>query len=1512
MTGPALLRRAATAFIASTILGALLASGLALPATAAETHNLTVTVRNVTGTPLAGMSIMAIAVADGVEIAGDRLPNGSYPTAKAVTGKPGVYTFTALGDFDHTLYFATPTSTTFAQLLGGASDIARAQVIPSGQASISVSLATNSVITGVVKTPAKKVIPKAVVTAYHYTGSDWIAYSSTRADAKGKYILRDLDPGSYRLKFEGASGNLSPLYSGGAATLAMASAINVGVGVTTTVNATFPTKVGSITGTSRVIYEDYEDYGYGTLAKAHAVAIPVATSTVYPYTRILDTERSVSSGAADKKGRWTISNIVPGTYIVKVYPWYFNQSAIYAGGDRLENARILTVTAGKKVTAPTTYAYQTSQGASLSLTVVASYNALPGADVLVQSDSDPDYFYRGTTSASGVVTFGRSGSNHTMQPGAYTVTVTTQGAYAPYTAPVKVLARTNTLSVQLQLPAKPAGFIAPPSIAETALTLGTRYVVAAQAKRTTAALSYQWLRDGRPIYGADEAGYISRAGDIGRQLSVRVSSYQFGYPVDTATAAVAGLVISEGSVPTVVKPPSMSPASDAHVGTVLRVNPGTWSVPGLSFSYRWFKDGLPFDNAGSAYVVTLADLGSVLTAEVDASKTGHADATAATASGVTPEFAATVELRSGLMVTAAAVKKPKGTKKYTVKPGTWTAVAPAFRYEWMRGGVVVGTGTSFTEKPTASLLAQTLEVRAIASAPGFGDGSTIAVARKGTRALLLSVAPAVTVGAESTTVGASSRVVVGQALAASGGTWIRSTDDVGVMRTSYQWLRKVGKAKVAAIAGATSATYVPKAGEVGAVLTVKVTATSSRWAAASTTVAAGTVIGDGQLENLNGTLVLGGSAIVGQRLYTDWRPEFIDPAIRVSYQWYGCALPKCTATTPESGFTKIPKATGGGFDITSAYKNGRLFLVQALSKVGSRTVSVRSNTVTIAPVDVMSVTVRPQLLAPSSPEGSVKVGSYLTATSGWWTHSIYDWTTTWQVCKADCLNEQAVWATATGTQYSSAISPDFENWGTGESYIRAYVEANTATWQPPVLRASAYSDPLKLVKGSLSDVVQSSLTLSKVSGDTFEVSRGSNFPAFATIAARWFVDGVEKSTEATYTLSPEDAGGTLYAILTASAVGYDSAERIIRAPRPWVSPITTAPVTIIGSALGDTLTLSDPEPFRNLPQFEHARWTYSYQWDNGLTYYGNGPTYVPNGSRVGKYVTVFIRASSPLFGSVLKTVTMTTPLQQGAPLAVTSASGLEWQGNLLPGTTVSTGELSFSEPTVTLARTWQTSVDGSTWLTEAGVTGATFTPGLIHADRMLRTIVTATKVGHQAVVHTSPAVHILEGDVVRALATPSLTGDPRVGSVLTTTSGSWSEGTAIQLEWLLNGRAIPGATGATYVPLATHAGDEISVRVTGRQAGKLDVVAESAALTIRTGAAPTIVKAPVITGTTTLTATPGVWNVAGLTYGFEWLRYDAVISTGETLVLQPGDTRAGLALRVTATRFGYETGVVTR
>ena len=76
--------------------------------------------------------------------------------------------------------------------------------------------------------------------------------------------------------------------------------------------------------------------------------------------------------------------------------------------------------------------------------------------------------------------------------------------------------------------------------------------------------------------------------------------------------------------------------------------------------------------------------------------------------------------------------------------------------------------------------------------------------------------------------------------------------------------------------------------------------------------------------------------------------------------------------------------------------------------------------------------------------------------------------------------------------------------------------------------------------------------------------------------------------------------------------------------------------------------------------------------------------------------------------------------------------------------------------------------------------------------------------------------------------TPTVTGDARVGKVLTANPGTWTTGTTLRYQWYRSGLAIRDATLPTYTATSTDRHRVLTVQVTGSNSGYTPVTKTSA------------------------------------------------------------------------------------
>ena len=160
------------------------------------------------------------------------------------------------------------------------------------------------------------------------------------------------------------------------------------------------------------------------------------------------------------------------------------------------------------------------------------------------------------------------------------------------------------------------------------------------------------------------------------------------------------------------------------------------------------------------------------------------------------------------------------------------------------------------------------------------------------------------------------------------------------------------------------------------------------------------------------------------------------------------------------------------------------------------------------------------------------------------------------------------------------------------------------------------------------------------------------------------------------------------------------------------------------------------------------------------------------------------------------------------------------------------------------------------------------------------------------------------------LTPPTVTGIPQVDRPLTASPGTWKPKAEVRYRWMVNGRAIPGATGPTYTPVAQLRGRPLEVKVTAR---RKDFAPTSITVRAPAKVAPgqfESVAAPVVTGdpfvNQTLTATPGAWSPAPDESEIRWRADNITIegATGPTLTL----TKDLVGKKITAVSVAWREG----
>ena len=157
--------------------------------------------------------------------------------------------------------------------------------------------------------------------------------------------------------------------------------------------------------------------------------------------------------------------------------------------------------------------------------------------------------------------------------------------------------------------------------------------------------------------------------------------------------------------------------------------------------------------------------------------------------------------------------------------------------------------------------------------------------------------------------------------------------------------------------------------------------------------------------------------------------------------------------------------------------------------------------------------------------------------------------------------------------------------------------------------------------------------------------------------------------------------------------------------------------------------------------------------------------------------------------------------------------------------------------------------------------------------------------------------------------TPVISGSTSLGSVLSSTTGTWT-GTPIitfAYQWYRGATLITGATSSTYTIVVADSAAALTCQVTATNSAG-SVSSTSNAITAQTFTAPVNTVAPAITGTAqegqTLTCSTGTWTGNPTpTYAYQWKRNGSNIgsATNSTYTLVTADVGQSILCTVTAT-----------
>ena len=301
----------------------------------------------------------------------------------------------------------------------------------------------------------------------------------------------------------------------------------------------------------------------------------------------------------------------------------------------------------------------------------------------------------------------------------YALGVDDVGAVVAVRAVVTGERRTDVaVTASLASPVAPAQQAAPAARLDGSATVGSTLHAVTDAWREGTALTYTWLRDGRPVPGARSSAYPVTADDLGRRLEARVTGHLAGHESATATTAPSAPVVrptgqpQPDPVPQVVGSAQPVVQGRARVGAPLTVDTSGWE-PGTSFGFQWLRDGAPVPGADDReYRPVPADLGRRMSVRVlgsIASRVSVVRASAETAPVSRGRLAVGPPRIVGTPTVGSMLRARTGEREDGVR----------LRWAWYRAGRLVPTATTSGYRLRPADVGKRIRVRVVVRRAGY-------------------------------------------------------------------------------------------------------------------------------------------------------------------------------------------------------------------------------------------------------------------------------------------------------------------------------------------------------------------------------------------------------------------------------------------------------------------------------------------------------------------------------------------------------------------------------------------------------------------------------------------------------------------------------------------------------------------------------------------------------------------------------------------------------------------------
>jgi 5-hydroxyisourate hydrolase-like protein (transthyretin family) len=1101
-----------------------------------------------TGLGLAGVSVYAYPA------------SGGGLTGSATTDADGHYTIEGLGTGSYTVSF-TPSSTQnyVRQNYPSAVSLTEDETTPG----IDAALAVGGQITGTITDTATG-RPLAGIDLFTsvWAGSSTAGYGYATTDASGHYTMIGLPTGAATVSATDDTG-----YHRTASTANQSVAVTAGRTTSGIDLALTPTGIisGSVT------------------ARDTGAAIANAEVTLYDARGAY-----VTSTETGSSGQYSFGQLTAGTYEVAFSAGYSGGdygTIYYDGRSTMASADPVTVTAGRTTTGIDGALF----GPPVNLLPPAISGRAQQGQVLTATSGSwtqrPEFYayawLRCTPGGSCSAISGATAQTYTLTlaDAGDTVEVRQTATNAAGTSSPSTSAATATV-----LPLPPAN-VTLPSTSGRAQQGQTLTGGDGSWSNNPTSYARQWLRcDARgsacaAIGVATGTTYVPVAADVGSTLKYRVAATNAGGTSAASPSAATAIVVPP--VPVAVTAPTIT--GSATQGQTLTERPGTWTNAPTSYGYQWERCSalgtscLAIAGARDAtYVPVAADVGATLAVAETATNAGGDSAPS------TSVVTAVVAAAPPVLVSAPSIS---GTVQQgqvlTEGQGSWTNQPTGFRYQWQRCDGAGAHCASITGAAARTYTAAAADVGStlVVLETATNAGGSSAPAASDPTAVVLPVVPATT--GRPTITGTAGQ---GQTLTEHHPTWANAPTSYG-----YQWERcSAFGSSCLPIGGATDATYVPVADDVGATLAVTEVATNAGGDSAPVTSAVTAVVVSAPPALVSAPSI-SGTAQQGQAL-TEVQGSWTNQPTGFRYQWQRC-------DSAGAHCASISGATARTYTAAAADVGSTLVVLETATNAGGSSAPAASSPTPAVLPAAPTTGGRPTIT------GTAGQGQTLTEHHATWTGAPTSYRYQWARCDAagrSCADLDG----ATDATYLPVTGDVGATLAVTEVATNAGGDSEPAT--SAVTAVVVAAPPAAVDAPTVTGIAQQGQALTEQHGGWTNEPASYRYQWERCDSAGAHCAPIGGATAQAYTPVAADVGATLVVLETATNGGGESAPAASASTAVVLRPVptsSTAPAISGRPQQGELLTET------------HGTWTesptsYAYQWER-CTGAGTGCVPIP-------------------------------------------------------------------------------------------------------------------------------------------------------------------------------------------------------------------------------------------------------------------------------------------------------------